>query len=607
MTRQRLLLIILTLWALAMIVPELVRVVVPLSSLGFFSDSNGLIYDITGPFDDQSSSPARTAGVHVGDRLDLKKMRCFPYDRDTCASTMAGVGGNLYMTKGSTATLHLEATADQPERQVTVVAEQRPSSWLVRVILLLDQIAGIGAVLAAAWLVWTRPGPMSWGFFLYVIWFNPGQSFVFYAELERQPPLLMLQQFLGSIAQGASYAGLLLFVVRAPNDEVQPGWARFERSLPYLAAVIAIAVMASYGANFGFKTEFLSRVTILIGFLVSIGAVTILMLRRQSLTPKDNQRLRWVLWGCLIGLPAFVIADLSQYTTLFASSWSNIDIPEDVAGGLYLVNGILTLFVFEAIRRPRVINVAIPLRRATVLALTMSLPALLLHQQAEHLHDLIELPSWSWFVIGAVILFVISRLHEWSVELADGYFNRSLNKAEDDLGEAILEAKTAMEIDHLLSERVLDALKLSSAATFRRTDAGFRRHEDGAVWDGNAVRDLRLGDEDIGSLLKGTPCSLGEAATRDAGFPNELDLPILAVPAASRVHCYAVTLYGPHESGTAIDSNQREVLQNLGRHAADAYARIENEELRKTVADLKRQVSLRGRAGLDLRQRTIES
>jgi hypothetical protein len=594
MTRQRLVLIGLTIWALAMIVPELARIVVPLSSLGFFSDSNGLIYDASGPFDDEASSPAWQAGVRAGDRLDLKKMRCFPYDKDTCASTMAAVGGNLQLTQGVSATLQLAATADKPEREVTVTAVPRPSNWLVRTITALDQIAGIAVVLAAAWLVWTRPGPMSWGFFLYVVWFNPGQGFELYAVLQHQPLLLLLQQFLGCIAQGAGYAGLLLFVVRAPNDKVQPEWARFEKSLPYLAAAIAFASMTAFGANFGFKTEYLTRASIFIGFLVSIGAVTILMLRRRSLTPKDNQRLRWVLWGCLIGLPAAVIADLSQNTTLFASSWSGIDIPEDVAGTLYLINGILTLFVFEAIRRQRVINVAIPLRRATVLALMMSLPALLLHQQAEHLHELVELPSWAWLAIGAIILFVISRLHEWSVELTNGYFNRSLDKAEVDLGESILEAKTAAEIDQLLSTGVLSALKLSSATTFRRTDTGFHRYEDSTGWDGSAVRDLRLGDKDLGNLLKGVPGSLCNAAAKDAGFPSGLDLPVLAIPAASRVHCYAVTLYGPHESGTAIDSNEREMLQTLGRHAADAYARLENEELRKTIAELKGQAALRG-------------
>lgn len=593
MTRQRLLLIVLTIWALAMILPDFARVVRPLGSFGFYADSNGLIYDVSGPFDSETESPAWKAGIRPGDRLDFTKMRCIPYDRDVCRSTITAVGGNEYVLPGRTTILELLPTATQGARQVSLIAEQRPFNWLVRFVLTLDQLAGIAVVLAAAWLVWAKPGPMSWGFFLYVIWFNPGQSYELYAQLQRWPPLLLTQNALGAISQAAGYAGLLVFVMRAPTGALQPEWARAERMLPWLAAALAVVLMAAYGNSFGFHTELLSRITILFGIVVSIAAVVILLMRRQSLSPKDNQRLRWVMWGCLIGLPAFVIADLNEYTTLL-TNWDGLVMPEDVVGLLYLINGILGLFVIEAIRRQRVINVAIPLRRVTVLALMTSLPALLLHQQAEHLHDLVELPSWSWLVIGALILFVISRLHEWSVELADGYFNRSLDKAEVDLGEAILGAKTAAEIDHLLSDQVLKALKLSSAATFRRTDTGFRRYENGVGWDESAVRDLHLADKDFGNLLKGAPCSLGDAAAKDAGFPNGLDIPILAIPAASRVHCYAVTLYGPHESGTDIDSNEREALQNLGRHAADAYARLENEELRKTVAELRSQAPLRG-------------
>ena len=49
---------------------------------------------------------------------------------------------------------------------------------------LLCQIAGIAVVIAAAWLVWSRPSAMSWGFFLYVNWFNPGQEYAFYAILQ---------------------------------------------------------------------------------------------------------------------------------------------------------------------------------------------------------------------------------------------------------------------------------------------------------------------------------------------------------------------------------------------------------------------------------------
>ena len=51
MTRQRILLIVLLAWALVMIVPDVLRVVQPLGSFGFYADNDGMIYDVTGPFD----------------------------------------------------------------------------------------------------------------------------------------------------------------------------------------------------------------------------------------------------------------------------------------------------------------------------------------------------------------------------------------------------------------------------------------------------------------------------------------------------------------------------------------------------------------------------
>jgi hypothetical protein len=594
MTRGRAILILLLIWALMMIVPDLMRVVRPLSSFGFFANNNGLVYDVTGPFEAETDSPAWRAGVRAGDQIDLTKMRCFPYDAAICASTLAALGGNLYVTPGRMATIDLAATPDRPARQVTLTAEQRPSTWVIRGVLLLDQLAGIAVVLAAAWLVWTRPGPMSWGFFLYVVWFNPGQSFEFYAQLQRWPLLLVLQNFLGCFAQAAGYAGLLLFVVRAPTDVPQPGWAGFERSLPLVAAVIAIMLMTAYGTEFGFGTELLTRATILFGLIISVCAFAILILRRQTLSPKDNQRLRWVMWGCLIGLPVFVLADLSEYTTLFNLYWGGLQIPEDVVGLFYLVNGILCLFVFEAVRRPRVVNVAIPLRRVTLLALLMSVPALLLHQQADYLKEQLDIPRWGWLLFGAGVIFLVGRLHEIAVDLADRFFNRQLDRAERELGEAILQAKNPDVIDRLLSDGPLHALKLSSAVTFRRTNGGFCRGDTGAGWEGVTTRDLRLDDAHLATLLKGSPCSIDEAAAKQAGFPADIEGPLLAVPAANRVHCYAISLYGPHECGTAIDTNEREILISLGHRAADAYARLENEQLRETIATLQKQVATSG-------------
>ena len=47
------------------------------------------------------------------------------------------------------------------------------------------------------------------------------------------------------------------------------------------------------------------RASMLVGFVVSVAAVAILIGRRPLLTPRDYQRIRWVIWGALIGLPAF--------------------------------------------------------------------------------------------------------------------------------------------------------------------------------------------------------------------------------------------------------------------------------------------------------------
>ena len=111
MTRQRLLLIVLLAWALAMIVPDVLRVVQPLGSFGFYVDNDGVIYDITGPFDEEQQSPAWNAGIRQGDKLALSKLRCFPYDPTTCGNALMVLGGHQYVLEGQQAAFNLKAAA----------------------------------------------------------------------------------------------------------------------------------------------------------------------------------------------------------------------------------------------------------------------------------------------------------------------------------------------------------------------------------------------------------------------------------------------------------------------------------------------------------------
>ena len=307
MTPSRLLLIGLTLWGLAMIVPDLLRVAQPLGSLGFFANNDGLIYDPNGPFDDDVS-PAWRAGVRAGDRLDLEKMRCRLGEIENCGSALSVVGGVDFQLPGTAVTLDLMANEGQPARHVTLIAAQRPTNFLIRAVNMLCQIAGILVIIAAAWLVWTRPSAMSWGFFLYVNWFNPGQVYAFYAILAQWPLALLAQDVGAVLAQAAGYAGFLLFVLRVPNNQTEARWRPAERALPFVGVALALVLLASYGAVFGRPAEMVTRVSILVGFVVAAAALAILLTRRRSQTPQNYQRVRWVIWGSLIGLPSFLLA-----------------------------------------------------------------------------------------------------------------------------------------------------------------------------------------------------------------------------------------------------------------------------------------------------------
>jgi len=588
---NRIVLVVITLWALAMIVPDLYRLVQPLGSFGFYSNNDGLVTDVHDPFPDEASSPAFQAGMRPGDRLDLAQMRCIPINTRKCASAMAALGGMRLVADQQRAELALAASAERPARQLEIVAKERPYDWWVVAVLALDQLAAILVVLAAAWLVWTRPGPMTWGFFLYVIWFNPGQSSEFYALLQRYSPLALLtQNILGAIAQGVGSAGFIWFALRAPTDTTTMRWRPVERALPGVAILLAVLLSLSYANLFGFRTEMVTRAGILSELAVAASAFAILLARRKELSPQDYQRLRWVIWGCLIGLPALAIADAGTLTTMLDFLWQGSPPPEQLWGLLYLVNGVLCLFVSEAIRRPHVVTVGIPIRRVTILGLLISLPILLLHQEIDHfregLSEVFALPAWTWLAVATVTLFLISRLHERIVQLVDRLFNRSIVAAGKRLGNAILSAGDFAEIEAHLVQGVRDALDLASAGMFRHEGPVFRRSAADQGWDGGAAQILDSRDPMLDPIGRHHPFGISAEAAARNRLPEGPRRPILAVPVGDRLRCLALALYGPHAAGTDLNHDERAMLAELADLAASALMKLDHDQLCRRIAVL---------------------
>ena len=587
----RVALLLLTIYALAMIAPDLLRVFRPLGSFGLATNGDGLIYDVEGPFASQQDSPAWRAGLRVGDRLDLAAMRCAPVDTNVCASMLAQWGGVNYVMPGREATLFIAAAADRPAREVRLAAEPRPANRLLDLMIGLRAIAGILVVLGAAWLVWTRPGAMTWGFFVYVIQFNPGEAFQFWAWAQLWPWALLAQDAVFLVMQPAAYTGLLLFALRAPVDQTSGRWRGIERALPVLTIVFLAVALASMGTVFGYPAEIWARGLLFVGFAVSAAALAILVGRRSDLSPRDYQRIRWVIWGCLIGLPAYLLAQLSQETSAFDELFGPGLTSEEVAGVLFLVNGILCLFVVEAVRRPTVVNVWIPLRRATVLGLLFSVPVLFLHKQIETIDEYIHLPYWAWLAVASGLVYLIARGHEFATELMDRLFDRRFIRAERHLaevGEAILQADSTVEIERLLVNEPMRALGLASAALFREQNGVFRRRVS-AGWGPDDADMLPSDDPLLSARFKRKPYAVADVS--HARLPHDLARPVLAVPIGNARRCYAVLLYSGHEAGTDLDISERHLIGSLAHNAEIAYAQVESETLHRRVAMLETELA----------------
>src|SRR5215468_2557916 len=292
-TPGRVLLIGLATWALLMVVPDLYRVFGSLGSYGLAANNDGVIVDVVGPFANAADSPALAAGISPGDRLDLQAMRCVPLDSSRCRSLLSvlgGLGGRQIVLPGSEIELVIRRADGEGTRLVRLKPVRTVRGWGDRLVLLADTAVAIIVILMAFRLVWVRPGKATWGFFLYAIWFNPGQTYAYYALLQQWPVAIFVQEIFEALAHGAGFAGLLIFALHFPSDAPSRPWNRFDWIAPVLGGVVALLWVATFANAFGVGTETLTQVAFLSGYAVAAAVLLILLKRRRSLPAQDQQR-----------------------------------------------------------------------------------------------------------------------------------------------------------------------------------------------------------------------------------------------------------------------------------------------------------------------------
>ncbi|HUN40724.1 MAG TPA: hypothetical protein VMU81_10570 [Acetobacteraceae bacterium] len=597
---SRLGLILLTVWGLAMVLPSFYRLVWPVASFGLTADNDGIVVDVIGPFDGNNvQSPAEAAGVVVGDRLDLRQMNCWHPRSSLCASLTVVLGGSAGLQDtlpGREIDLALLPRAGEPGRVVHLRAEVAPLDVAGRLVLLADTVVGILSTLAAAWLVWIRPGWVTWGFFFYFFWFNPGQTYTYYAILQSWPLLLLMAQVLGALATGAAFAGLLIFALHFPNAEPDEGWRRWKRLVLWVGVFIAV-LRLSAGANlFGVPTEPLAEASYICGYVTDVAVLVLLLVRRRTLHPRNEQRMNWVIAGCAIGLPSFIFAEVCESTGWLQSAWGKAP-SETVLGLVYLVQGVLGYFVWTAVRRQRVISVAIPLRHGTVttmLTLALAVPVVFLHERVNEIREAFHLPEWVWpLVVAPAVMIALHRVHEVAVVLVDRVFNQAYHRARRGLeqaGHAVLATGSMSAIDQNLTEAPARSLRLTSAAVFRDLGGVLRRTDPVVGWADAALQQLQpdLDAPVMACLASRKPTRLAPEGWRRGLALSEDQAPCLAVPVFGWTgQAKAIALFGPHATGSDITRDECEMLETLALQAGRGYERIEVEMIRHELHDLR--------------------
>ena len=600
----RLFILLLTAWALAVIVPDCTRPFKPLGSIGLTADNNGRIISVT------PDSPAARAHVRAwhsgvpGDAIDLQTADVAnPREKaelqDGLIEVFGGLGGMQYLRIGHSVSLRLIEPGGKLVR-VTLTASEDDLTVADDIVLVADQLLGIAFILLAAFLVWNYPRRSTFGFFLFAIWFNPGQYFTYYASLT--PGLMLYQEALQAIFEAAGLVGFLQFALRFPTDRAENWRAHVEAALPYLFVVLAGLGILSFGTEFGVRSETLTRVAYALAYAVYPLIVFAFVTKLRILPKTDRLRLRWVIAGCVPGLIFFIIADSIESTSMWQWLWDKLawQPPEIWLNMAYMVNALVAVSVAYAVIHERVLPIAFLLNRGIVLSIvwvtvTMAVEALLIvmHYVLDYNHLLSSILAA--IVIVAVAPF-LERFQEWLNHYVDQVFFRRFHEAEKRLAavaDMLPGAKTVDGVEAQLLDAPVAAFGIVSAALFRLQDDGsFALAPNAHGWPATAAAVFAADDPLVLHFRQFTKSlRLHELLRANGDLPQGAALPAIVIPLVVERTVEAFVMYGGHESGTDLSPDEIACLEDLARAAAMARDHVRSVGLRRQLEETQRRLA----------------
>jgi hypothetical protein len=447
---------------------------------------------------------------------------------------------------------------------------------LERISLFVAQLSGFFFILLCASLIWQHPSPQTWGLFLYSVWFNSGQYFVWYANLPNQ--WLAWFDWAQALFQALGLSGILLFALYFPRDSVD-GWRRRAAFLLWIptALFLTFAVLAFRNFTAGVPTEIPYRVYYALTW-VAYAVMFVLFLDTYRSLEAARPKIRWVILGAVWALGCFLFADTYEATSMFANLEGLFHgrLPEWVLNLLYAQSFWLPAAVFYAIRHYRVIKVRFAIARVLVFPAFVGAFAIAV-KAGELLVEYVLSERFVWFddarailVIGlGVIATVLDRRAH---RLIEAVVFRAWHRAETCLRAAAErltddEELTPEQVNRTVVDLPVETLHLDRGALFRHTTDGSYELEWSVHWPHDAPR--RVPTVDLATLETG------------------LDVAGIVLGIAIGRRLARIALFGPHRTGEDLDRDEAALLRELARAAASAYERLEADALRQELRRLR--------------------
>ncbi len=530
---NRIVVVAIAAFALAFTAPDILLPWKPFSTFGFNATPAGRI---TGVF---PGLPAQRAGVHAGDRVDISKLT--PHEQ-------------RYLTVLSPARpgtqITLPVMQGKSTRSVSLVAEPKPRTSadnITDILLIVEQCL---FVIIAAALVYLRPSWLTWPFFLYAVAVSSNSILVFsYIPDAAMPLYAAVMSALGIV--GAM--SMIVFATLFPRTQLT--WQK-RKLFPFLAAVSILCFTTNlfFGYSGTFNTalrgsaralQLLLSVNLTLPALAYAVAIAAFIWNYIQSAESDRKRLQWVALGFICGFGGLAWLDVMEIILQF----SNGDIPLWAINGLQSMNICIPVAVAYAIMKHRVIDVRFFVSRALVYGLLTTVAVVILALLDWAVAKRVEATRLGLAVeiAGALAIGIgIDRMHAIIDKLVDRFVFRSVHQAQQHLNgiaEAMMFARSTHAIDEMLSSETARALQLESVSVVRDFDP----------------------DDSLALRLHA-----GRIAIEHGDY--------LAMPLLIRHQLIGYVLYCHHDSGAAIDPNERQILESVTARAAMAYDHVLSEE-----------------------------